>query len=102
MPIFFDNNTLLFIGDNSIDSYKDYLKKSKLKLMEDEANKEDVSQEEYFLYNIISSCECILDDMESGASIEEKDMQDIIHADNVLLDIHKKVGVKLNPSNINT
>ena len=102
MPIFCDNNTLLFIGDKSVDSYKDYLKKSKLKLMEDEANKEDVSQEEYFLYNIISSCECILDDMESGANIEAKDMEDIIHVDNVLLDIHKKVGAKLNPSNINT
>ena len=68
--------------------------------MKYEANKEDVSQEEFFLYNIISSCECILDDIESGASIEEKDMQDIIYADEVLLNIYKKVGAKLNPSNI--
>jgi len=102
MPIYYNDSTLLCVGDNMAEEYKDYIKKEGLKKMEEEANREDVSKEEFFLYNIISSCECILDDMENGANIEEKDMQDIIYADDVLLNIYKRVGVKLNPSNINT
>ena len=62
--------------------------------------KEDVSLEEITLQGIISSCENLLDDLEEGASINDKDMQDLIYADNVLLDIQQKLSKQLNPTNI--
>ena len=52
--------------------------------MKEEANREDISKEEYYLYNIISSCECILDDMESGANIEQADFNILGFADSLL------------------
>ena len=51
---------------------------------------EDDSLEETTLKGIISSCENMLDDLEEGASISNKDMQDIIYADNVLIEIQAK------------
>ena len=65
-----------------------------------EINKEDVSLEEITLQGIISSCENLLDDLEQGANIEEKDMQDLVYADNVILDIQQRVSKQITPSNI--
>jgi len=65
-----------------------------------EINKEDDPLEDTILKGIISSCENMLDDLEQGANIEEKDMQDIIYADNVLLEIQQKLSKQLIPSNI--
>tara|TARA_A100001011_G_scaffold360808_1_gene408402 strand:+ start:1452 stop:1652 length:201 start_codon:yes stop_codon:yes gene_type:complete len=61
---------------------------------------EDDSLEETTLKGIISSCENMLDDLEEGASISDKDMQDIIYADNVLLDIQQRIASNLAPTNI--
>lgn len=36
-------------------------------------NKEDISKEEFYLYDIISACECILDDMENEQEVHEND-----------------------------
>ena len=66
-----------------------------------EINKEDDPLEETILKGIISSCENMLDDLEEGASINDKDMQDIIYADNVILDIQQRIGSNLSPTNIN-
>ena len=61
---------------------------------------EDDSLEETTLKGIISSCENMLDDLEEGASILDIDMQDIIYADNVLLDIQQKLASSFSPTNI--
>jgi len=65
-----------------------------------EINKEDDPLEETILKGIISSCENMLDDLEEGASVNDKDMQDIIYADNVLLDIQQKLAESFSPTNI--
>ena len=65
-----------------------------------EINKEDDPLEESIIKGIISSCENMLDDLEEGASISDKDMQDIIYADNVLLDIQQKLASSFTPTNI--
>ena len=65
-----------------------------------EINKEDDPLEETILKGVISSCENMLDDLEEGASISDKDMQDIIYADNVLLDIQQKLASSFTPTNI--
>jgi hypothetical protein len=64
--------------------------------------REDFSLEEVTLQGIISSCENLLDDLDCSASIEEKDMQDLIYSDNVILNIQQKISKQLNPSHIDT
>lgn len=61
--------------------------------------REDISLEEITLQGIISSCENLLDDLEQGASMEDKDMQDLVYADNVIMDIQQRVAKELSPSN---
>jgi hypothetical protein len=61
---------------------------------------EDISLEEITLQGIISSCENLLDDLEQGANLEEKDMQDLVYADNVLLDIQQRLAESFSPTNI--
>lgn len=65
-----------------------------------EINREDVSWEESILNGIISSCENILDDLEQGAIVSKIDMEDLIYADNVILDIQQRISKELKPSNI--
>jgi len=60
----------------------------------------EVSSEEIILQRIISSCENLLDDLEQGANIEDKDKKDLVYADNVIMEIQQRVGSKLTPSNI--
>ena len=70
--------------------------------MKEEANREDISKEEYYLYDIISSCECILDDLENGANIEQSDFNNLGYVDGIMLRMQHNVNKQLNPSNINT
>ena len=63
-------------------------------------NREDDPLEETIIKGIISSCENMLDDLEEGVSINDKDMQDIIYADNVLLNIQVELSKQLKPTNI--
>ena len=65
-----------------------------------EINREDVSWEESILNGIISSCENMLDDLEQGAIVSKIDMEDLIYADNVILDIQQRISKELKPSNI--
>ena len=46
-----------------------------------DSNIEDQSKEEFYLYNIISACELILDDMEHGASINQGDFNNLGYVD---------------------
>ena len=90
---FIDKYSLLCASDES--SIK-YAIDKKMK----EINKEDDSLEETIIKGIISSCENMLDDLEQNASINDRDMQDIIYVDNVLLDIQQRLSKQLNPTNI--
>ena len=65
-----------------------------------EINKEDVSLEEITLQGIISSCENLLDDLEQGANIEEKDMKYLTYTDNMITEIQQRVSKQITPSNI--
>ena len=65
-----------------------------------DSNIEDQSKEEFYLYNIISACELILDDMEHGASINQGDFNNLGYVDGIMLRIQQNVSTELNPSNI--
>ena len=87
---FVDKYSLLCASDES--SIK-YAIEKKMK----EINKEDEVLEETIIKGIISSCENMLDDLECHAGekeayIKDRDMQDIIYADNVLLDIQQRLN----------
>ena len=90
---FVDKYSLLCASDES--SIK-YAIDKKMK----EINKEDESLKETTIKGIISSCENMLDDLEQNVCINDRDMQDIIYADNVLLDIQQRLSKQLVPSNI--
>tara|TARA_R110001592_G_scaffold130031_2_gene342980 strand:- start:237 stop:566 length:330 start_codon:yes stop_codon:yes gene_type:complete len=92
---FVDKYSLLCASDESSINYA-IDKKMK------EINKEDESLEETTIKAIISSCENLLDDLEVGNNINDEDMQDIIYADNVLLDIQQRIGANLSPTNISS
>ena len=97
MPIFIDKYRILVSNQES-----DIIFAKENKMKKVEINKEDDPLEDTILKGIISSCENMLDDLEQGANIEEKDMQDIIYADNVLLDIQQRLSEQLKPTNINS
>ena len=63
-------------------------------------NKEDISKEEFYLYDIISACECILDDIENGAHIEQADFNNLGYVDGIMLRMQHNVNRQLNPTNI--
>lgn len=78
-----------------------FAKQKKLKEnMTEDVNKQDMSKEEYHLYDIISSCENILDDLENGAHIEQADFNNLGYADSIMLRIQHNVSRQLNPTNI--
>ena len=97
MPIYYNDSTLLCLGDPKI--FEDYIKQAKLKQMKEEANREDISKEEFYLYNIISACECILDDMENGAKIEQADFNNLGYVDGIMLRMQHNVSKQLIPTN---
>lgn len=69
--------------------------------MEAETNREDISKEEDYLHSIISACECILDDLDNGANLEQADFNNLGYADAILFRIQKNVNKQMQPSNIN-
>ena len=62
--------------------------------------REDISAEEKYLKQIISSCELILDDLEQGASMEQSDFNKLGYADNIVAQIQNNISKQLNPTNI--
>ena len=95
MPIFIDKYRILVSNQES-----DIIFAKENKMKEVEINREDDPLEYTILKGIISSCENMLDDLEQNAIINDRDMQDIIYADNVLLDIQQRLSKQLHPSNI--
>jgi hypothetical protein len=63
-------------------------------------NEESLSKEEYHLYDIISACECILDDLEHGACIEQKNLNNLGYVDGIMLRMQHNVNRQLMPTNI--
>jgi len=61
-----------------------------------------MSKEEKYLKQIISSCELILDDLEQGASISQRDFNMLGHADEIMFSMQQNVSKQLNPSHYNT
>jgi len=62
--------------------------------------KEDLTKEQYHLYDIISACESILDDIENGAHIEQSDFNNLGYVDGIMLRMQHNVNRQLNPTNI--
>lgn len=60
--------------------------------------KEDISQEEQYLKQIISSCELMLDDLEMGAKISEGDLKMLKYADRIMFGRQQQVSKQLHPS----
>ena len=98
MPIYYNDNAMLCIANTK--GYESYIKQAGLKEMKQEANREDISKEEYYLYDIISACECILDDMENGAKIEQADFNNLGYVDGIMLRMQHNVNKQLASSNI--
>jgi len=63
-------------------------------------NKFNPSEKEYFLYQIISSAELILDELNNGAEISERNYDQIKLADQILLDIEQELTSKNKPSHL--
>ena len=99
MPIHYNDSTLLYVSEDMMEAHKDYIKQAGLKEMKEEVNREDISKEEYYLYNIISACECILDDLENGANIEQGDFNNLEYVDGIMLPMQHNVNRKLMPTN---
>ena len=97
MPIYHSDDVLLSISNPT--GFEDYLKQAELKEMEQEANREDISKEEYYLYDIISACENILDDLENGAHIEQADFNNLGYVDGIMLRMQHNVNKQLMPTN---
>jgi hypothetical protein len=68
--------------------------------MKQEPNREDISKEEYHLYDIISACENILDDLENGAHIGQSDFNNLGYVDGIMLRMSQNVNKQLTPTNI--
>ena len=69
-------------------------------MKESEINKEDQSGEESHLYNIISACELILDDIEHGANLSESSFNLLGYADGIMLRVQKDTSKQHDPTNI--
>jgi len=95
MPIYCNDNTLLCVGDNMAEGYKDYIDKEGLK----EMSSEDCLEEVY-MKDCIGHLESLLDDFEQGALIDEEGMQDLYHCRNILNKLSRRVVEQLKPSHL--
>ena len=62
--------------------------------------REDISSEEATLKAIISSCELILDDMESGASISQSHFNNLGFVDGIMFRMQQDVNKQFTPTNV--
>ena len=63
-------------------------------------NKFNYSEKEHLLYQIISSAELILDELNDGADISERNYDQIKLADQILLDIEQEMTSNNKPSHL--
>ena len=90
----------IYLASNQESDIKFAEQENLKEIMKEEPNKEDISKEEFYLYDIISACECILDDMENGAHIEQEDFNNLGYVDGVMLRMQHNVSKQLMPTNI--
>ena len=58
------------------------------------------SKKEYLLYQIISSAELILDELNNGKEITDRNLDQIKLADSILLDIEQELTFNNKPSHL--
>jgi len=58
------------------------------------------SEKEYLLYQIISSAELILDELNNGVEITDRNLDQIKLADSILLDIEQELTFNNKPSHL--
>ena len=58
------------------------------------------SENEYLLYQIISSAELILDELHNGVEITDRNLDQIKLADSILLDIEQELTFNNKPSHL--
>ena len=58
------------------------------------------TEKEHLLYQIISSAELILDDLHDGIDINERNLDQIKLADQILLDIQEELNFNNKPSHL--
>jgi hypothetical protein len=61
---------------------------------------ESKSDEQYLLYQIISSAELILDELNNGVEITDRNLDQIKLADSILLDIEQELTFNNRPSHL--
>jgi len=59
-----------------------------------------MDKEAHLLYQIISSAELILDELNNGVDLSERNYDQIKLADQILLDIEQEMTAKNKPSNL--
>ena len=94
MPIYYNDEIMLF---SEFNEDREFAKSYRLRVMD---NKIDQSQEEYLLYQIISSAELILDELNNGVDISDRNYDQIKLADQILLDIEQELTANNKPSNL--
>jgi len=58
------------------------------------------TEKEYLLYQIISSAELILDELNNGVEITDRNLDQIKLADSILLDIEQELTFNNKPSHL--
>ena len=86
---------MMLVSDREEDTQ--FAKSYNLRVMN---NKIDQSQEEYLLYQIISSAELILDELNNGTEITDRNLDQIKLADSILLDIEQELTFNNKPSHL--
>jgi hypothetical protein len=94
MPIY-HNNEMMLASNKKED--RDFAKSYRLQVMNNKINQ---SQEEYLLYQIISSAELILDELNNGVDLNDRNYDQIRLADSILLDIEQELTANNKPSNL--
>ena len=94
MPIYYRDDLLIASNHRSD---REFAKSYKLKVMNNKINQ---SQEEYLLYQIISSAELILDELNNGVEISKHNYNQIQLADQILLDIEQELTSRNKPSHL--
>ena len=94
MPIYYNDEIML---SSQMEEDMRFAKSYRLRVMNNKINQ---SQEEYLLYQIISSAELILDELNNGVDISERNYDQIKLADQILLDIEQEMTANNKPSHL--
>ena len=94
MSIYYNDEIMLF---SECHTDREFAKSYRLRVMDNKINQ---SQEEYLLYQIISSAELILDEINNGVEISEYNYNQIKLSDQILLDMEQELTSRNKPSHL--